>query len=519
MSEGSYFSQVTGSLGVNDNEARLLVSLFIGYPLGLLHRNFLYGRTPWIQHTYFTMCGLAIAWFNFGMHALHSLVSILLSYLILQSTPGQAAAAATLIFNMVYLICGYYSVMSPDYVFAWTTPQCLITLRMTGLAWDLYDGKRKQDKLSEDQKKTALATLPSLLEVFGYNYFCCGFLVGPHFPMKRYQDFAAGVFSDRVTGGAPASVLPAVWRLCAGICYAALYRIGEIYLPDVYLLEEGFQSLPLLYKCGIVIVWGKFILYKYAFVWLTTEGSAILTGITYNGPDKNGNDVWDGCSNIDIWKFENVLSCHQLVESFHMTTNKWVLKYIFKRLKFLGSKAVSQLATLFFLALWHGLYTGYMMCFFFEFIVINLENNVSHLVSASSCTLPALSWPLLQPAVWVVRKAYYQLTIGYALISFYLFTYEKWGTVYSSMNYCLHVVFIMWIFIYPAIRRIVIPQHKNKPTKNGTERIKVTHAECTSQNQNSTDENSSSSTLTPSWVDVDQRSNIDTLDKNKTHTS
>jgi lysophospholipid acyltransferase 5 len=53
-----------------------------------------------------------------------------------------------------------------------------------------------QEELSQEQKKTALSKTPSLLEVAGYTYFPASFLVGPQFPMKRYQDFVAGIFRD-----------------------------------------------------------------------------------------------------------------------------------------------------------------------------------------------------------------------------------------------------------------------------------------------------------------------------------
>ena len=54
----------------------------------------------------------------------------------------------------------------------------------------------------------------------------------------------------------------------------------------------------------------------------------------------------------------------------------WHGRYVFKRLKFLGSKELSQLITLFFLALWHGLYSGYFMNFAFEFFIVLFEKQV-----------------------------------------------------------------------------------------------------------------------------------------------
>lgn len=51
-------------------------------------------------------------------------------------------------------------------------------------------------------------------------------------------------------------------------------------------------------------------------------------------------------------------------------------RYVYKRLRFLNNKQISQGASLFFLAVWHGLELGYFMNFFLEFIIMNGENQV-----------------------------------------------------------------------------------------------------------------------------------------------
>lgn len=52
-------------------------------------------------------------------------------------------------------------------------------------------------------------------------------------------------------------------------------------------------------------------------------------------------------------------------------------RHIFKRLKFLGNKMASQMATMVFLAVWHGLHSGYVLCFSMEFIIVNVEKQVT----------------------------------------------------------------------------------------------------------------------------------------------
>jgi len=53
-------------------------------------------------------------------------------------------------------------------------------------------------------------------------------------------------------------------------------------------------------------------------------------------------------------------------------------RYIFKRLRFLGNKNLSHFLTLMFLALWHGLFVGYFVCFLGEFVIMVIEKQASH---------------------------------------------------------------------------------------------------------------------------------------------
>lgn len=43
-----------------------------------------------------------------------------------------------------YLVAGYYFVCGEDYDISWATPHCVLTLRLTGVVYDLYDGQQKK---------------------------------------------------------------------------------------------------------------------------------------------------------------------------------------------------------------------------------------------------------------------------------------------------------------------------------------------------------------------------------------
>lgn len=93
--------------------------------------------------------------------------------------------------------------------------------------------------------------------------------------------------------------------------------------------------------------------------------------------EEEGVVKWNGVENIKLFIFENTTEFNHYIKSFNVNTNYWVGHYIYKRLKFLGNRHVSQLTALLFLAVWHGFHSGYYVCFFMEYMVMYMERDVS----------------------------------------------------------------------------------------------------------------------------------------------
>lgn len=100
----------------------------------------------------------------------------------------------------------------------------------------------------------------------------------------------------------------------------------------------------------------------------------MLSGLTYDTETKKFDN---SCSNIDVWEFETTPNFGGVIRSFNISTNHWAARYLFKRLRFLGSKFASHFLTLFFLALWHGWKSGYYVTFGMEFLIMKTEWEVS----------------------------------------------------------------------------------------------------------------------------------------------
>ncbi|GFU08843.1 lysophospholipid acyltransferase 5 [Nephila pilipes] len=467
---GSPIAYLATLLGASEPALRLLFTILLGYPLALVHRYVLFGKSVTVQHLFFIISGLSLGIFNYGSDILHSVFCVLVTYFILLIIGGTfKSVVISFFFLMGYLIYGYYITGTDDYDIKWSMPQCVLTLRLIGLAWDVFDGQKPFEKLSNDQKKTALKKCPSLLEVAGHTYFFGGFMVGPQFPMKRYVDFIEGSFPGKTLSGKPSCIGAGLKRLSQGILILSLYQIGNMFIPEKTLLSAEYMEFALWKKLIIIGLWGKIALYKYVACWLISEGSCIMTGMTYNGTDKNGNNQWDGCANVKLWDFNVTTTFEGIIKSFNINTNLWVGQYVFKRLKFLGNRYISQAAALSFLAIWHGLHSGYYVCFLSEFIVMYFEKDVESILNNR---LPKVKAVLTQSAlripVLIFLKVYVDVMMGYCLVSFVLLSWSRYTQVYGSVYYIGTIMYFGWPFVSPIVR-LLIPKAKVKDEQAKTQ--------------------------------------------------
>lgn len=129
-----------------------------------------------------------------------------------------------MIFNMTYLLFGYYTTATETYDITWTMPHCVLTLKLIGLAFDISDGQRPETELSASQKKACVKTKPSLLEVAAFTYFPASFLVGPQFSFRRYLNFINKEF-DKYDGYLSAGAKRAV----VGMCYLMVNSSQDLF--------------------------------------------------------------------------------------------------------------------------------------------------------------------------------------------------------------------------------------------------------------------------------------------------
>jgi len=445
---------LAASAGASEAALKLVFGQLAGYPLLLFYRRHIAHRETNLQHLYFFLSGLLLGHWVIGEGVTHNLYTIGATYLVLQLCGGTSLSVGlTFAINLSYLLAGYWY-NGQEYDVSWTMPQCVLCLRLIGLSWDVYDGERQRMKptsLSPDQKKSALASSPNILELLSHSFFVGGYFVGPQFTMKKYQQVTTPEYQARLPTPGPLSF--GFRRLLLAVGYMLFHLIGSMFLPELWPTTASYQASSLPTKLLLLPLWCKFILAKYLSLWLMAEGVCALSGLSYtppppqeNGEEAPGEADWKGCANVRLTTLESATWFHHYVAAFNINTNQWCMNYVFKRLKFLNNRMVSQTATLAFLAVWHGWHAGYYVTFFNEFIVISFEKDFSTVWNKSVRVARWKEHPAYTTVTTTIGWCYVFFFLPHCFLAFPLLGWNRFWPVYQGLYFIIYLFFMG----YPA---------------------------------------------------------------------
>ena len=319
------------------------------------------------------------------------------------------------------------------------------------------------DSLGGGQRKSnAIKTLPPLLEVFGYAFHWSGLLVGPQFPFRLYSSFIGGsLLAEGGEAARPLPWMPALKSLVLGMMYLVISGLGGRFLPITLVLEDSFLAWAFWERILYLWVSTRLRIYTYVGIWLVTDGHCILSGLGFNGLE-NGKPKWDGVTNFLPFIFDTATSlsmnpallffffvfffsnafpllADHYVVSFNINTNMWVKDYVFKRLRFLGSKDLSSLLALIFLAVWHGFAPGYFITFTLEFFTVIAESKFRRLLLPIS-TRPFWSSPAGKRLGGFVGYFLSSLTCSFCFVPFEVKTLAKSMRAFDSVYWFVIVI-------------------------------------------------------------------------------
>ena len=157
----------------------------------------------------------------------------------------------------------------------------------------------------------------------------------------------------------------------------------------------------------------------------------------------------DRCFNMNIVLYETCTTFRTLIQSFNISTNAFAMKYVFKRLAWAGSKMLSQIVAVSFLAIWHGFLFGYYNTFALEIVMVMAERDweilVTKLQRKYAVFAQALENQYFNAFVWLIMRIHIIIMFGYAFTSFGFLKLSQWHFILSNVYYCGHLIYFGWI--------------------------------------------------------------------------
>ncbi|KYQ90954.1 60S ribosomal protein L5 [Tieghemostelium lacteum] len=381
----------------------------------------------------------------------------------------KMAPVTVFVFSMLYLSVSHWYRMYVDYkgwALDYTGPQMVLTLKLTSFAWNLYDGTRPVSELDADQKRRAISKIPSLLEYYGFVYFFPTFLAGPTIEISDYLGWTSlAMFSDvkkqdLSSNGMPRSGSASLWVMIKAFsCFPLVILSGIHNVP--YLICSEYQLQPIWVRLVLLHIHIALTRFKYYFAWFLSEGSAILSGIGYNGYDKEGKKIqWNRITNAEPLVVEFASNIRDISSRWNIGTGDWLKRYVYLRLTPPGAKPTftATLLTYATSAFWHGFYPGYYFFFvnatFLTEIAKDFRRKLRPLFYKNANTkeeTPIQPFKFLYDVIGWAIVEWFLSFLGFSFLSLTLEdTLALWKSYHYIPMVILYSTFIIFRYIIPA---------------------------------------------------------------------
>uniref|UniRef100_A0AC35TRN6 Lysophospholipid acyltransferase 5 n=1 Tax=Rhabditophanes sp. KR3021 TaxID=114890 RepID=A0AC35TRN6_9BILA len=337
---------------------------------------------------------------------------------------------------------------------------------MISICIDVNDGFQPKDKLTGDAISNSIQVPPNLMEITSYALYLPFTMIGPVVPFNYFKRYVNGEFKAQNGEVRGESTTVAVRRFLLGILFTVLHEGGKLFITADYLNTPQFFENSLLLKIVYTTIWYRFTFYRYVGAFLFAEGAGILCGMGYKPNGKDSDEKWSGCRNVHVTGFLLGSDYQSVVESFNIATNTWSKNYVFKRLRFLGNRTLSQAGTLMYLALWHGYHLGYFLLFGFEFLCFLSQDRLYSIISRIPNARNVLNGTKVKWMTWLFGKVMITTTMGFGFLTFGLIKTKYWWDPLMSQYAWGYVLFlIVWPAIYYLLDKVYPDVKKEKKEK------------------------------------------------------
>eukprot|EP01122_Echinamoeba_exundans_P009905 TRINITY_DN3566_c0_g1_i1.p1 TRINITY_DN3566_c0_g1~~TRINITY_DN3566_c0_g1_i1.p1 ORF type:complete len:357 (+),score=67.06 TRINITY_DN3566_c0_g1_i1:495-1565(+) len=342
----------------------------------------------------------------------------------------------------------------------------IMCCKLSALAWNYYDGALTEEQIDKQtrgrddvRKSHRLVELPSLVSVLGYSFFFAGWLTGPWDDYAQYQRF-----TDRTIFKETGGVIPGCGRfLLSRVAYIIPAFIGNSLAPSfpvTMMIEDSFLLNPLWKRMLLYLLAVELFYCKYYVVWWLGEGACALSGYSYNGKDEQGNHRWDRIRMVDLWKFKFGTSANRdMVPAWNIPSHLWLKRYVHMRLgsiKIAGFAA--RLVTFFVSAIWHGLYPGYYVFFFFSAVFVEIGQRFGSVFLPFALEADGKTPKHPQKAIFdMFARILLLLTVDYLALPFQLMAFDYGIKGLASVNYVGHIGITIALAVF-LVGRVICPR-------------------------------------------------------------
>ncbi|XP_013400325.1 lysophospholipid acyltransferase 7 [Lingula anatina] len=391
-----------------------------------------------------------------GFHLLHSFITALVNaLLVLWISPRYCHIVS-------FMWCfGYLTFFRTTHYFGLpkvpshsNAVQLLLTLKMVGLAFELHDSYKRQQKAKsaedcqQDAQRQNLALEaeyrninPSLMDIMLYSYCYIGLLTGPYFKYRTYHDMLHNEHTASIPTWQPLLEKLKVLPVCA-----LLFIVTSMVYPLEYVKTEEFHQRFFLYRLWYMIVTFFIFRMRIYSAWILSEMVCITSALgAYpkdsrpkrgQGPTNLGTlkDLETSADEVE-YDFETIhnispsgcemsSTVREGMKSWNMSVQFWLAHFVYSRVPF---RSIRTFLTMLVSAYWHGIHPGYYLSFLLVPFVLMAEDAMIKAFrdNASNKQQQIFDW-----FWWFFKLRFLEyMSMGFLLLGLYS-TLDYWSSIY-----------------------------------------------------------------------------------------
>ncbi|XP_015236637.1 PREDICTED: lysophospholipid acyltransferase 7 isoform X2 [Cyprinodon variegatus] len=427
-------------------------------PVGFLFRYL----SPPVKQVTALLLGLSITIALCHIHTLHSLVTVIGTWIIIKSS-WRLAPALSLSWSFLYLL--FFRLVT-NFDLPKPTPfanavQLLLTLKMVSLANEVHsfhvEKKRDVSSFAKSPVIGGLSQEPSLYDILSYSYCYVGIMTGPFFRFQTYMDWLKQPRPLALPGWEPC-----LHRVKMVPVFGALFLAVNHYFPLSYVRTDEFLDENIFFRLFYMVA--VFFVFRMRFyaAWCGAEAGCISAGlgcypekalskpgggptVDYS-PDPTIEERYDfrTIQNIDCYNTDFCVKVRHGMRYWNMTVQWWLHHYIYPNAPF-KSYALRAGWTMLISAYWHGLHAGYYLSFLTIPLCIAAE---SAMESAVRAKLGPSGQNIFDWIHWFLKmRAYDYMCMGFVLLKA-SDTINYWTSIYFTM----HVIAVGCIIVGKVLK-------------------------------------------------------------------